>query len=380
MLHLPHILQKTSALLIVTLLIFATGNASAQEKKKTKKKNKPEFEINVGLNSYYDDNILKYSEKYLDRFMNNQDSGRFQIETYDDVVLNPSVKLSSTFRLFGKMNSKINADFYYNYYTVNDVKNWGYFNLGFQQYLTKKASFKFYYSYIPDFYVRHFRDDDWVEIYRYTPIAFQPYAFSKESYNLYAQNTFFKNTRIRGSVSYAKYYHNVHFTEYDCDNWIFGINLVQPLHKKVRIELGWEFTTSDAKGYDEPLETREESDDADATYQEDVFTFALYWNLPNILKMKNQVSFDSEYAKRYYTTKNYLEEDPEHAGRVDDAWRCFFTWDLDISKSFGFSAFYKWYGRNTTSSAEENQEYLSEEKDYRQNQAGIGVTYNFNSK
>lgn len=374
------IINKLPAILLLAVLILPSENTFSQDKKKSTKKKKPEFDVSVGLNSFYDDNILKYSDKYLQRFMNNQDSGRFHIETYDDVVFNPSVKLGATFRLFGKMASKINADFYYNYYTLNDVKNWGYFNLGFQQFLTKKASVKFYYSYIPDFYVRHFRDDDWVEVYRYTPITFQPYAFSKESYNLYAQNTFFKNTRLRGSVSYALYYHNVHFTEYDCKNWVFALNLLQPVHKKVKLELGWEFTTSDAKGYDEPFETRETSDDADATFVEDVYTLAVTWELPEVLKMKNRAVIDTEYAKRFYTTKNYLEEDPEHAGRVDDAWRCFFTWDLDLSKSFEFSAFYKWYGRNTTTLAEENQEYLSAEKNYRQNQVGIGLTYSLNYK
>ena len=374
------IFNKLPAFTLLVMLILPSENALPQDKKKSTKTKKPEFDISVGLNSFYDDNILKYSKKYLDRFMNNEDSGRFHIETYDDVVLNPSVKLGATYKFFGKLDSKINADFYYNYYTVNNVKNWGYFNLGFQQYLTKKASIKFYYSYIPDFYVRHFRDDDWVKVYGYKAIAFQPYAFSKESYNFYAQNTFFKNTRIRGLVSYALYYHNEHFTEYDCKNWVFAFNLLQPVHKKVKLELGWEFTASDAVGYDEPFETRESSDDADATFVEDVYTLAVTWELPKIRKMKNRAGIDTEYAKRYYTTKNYLEEDPEHAGRVDDAWRCFFTWDLDISKSFEFSAFYKWYGRNTTTLAEENQEYLSAEKNYRQNQVGIGVTYSFNFK
>lgn len=367
---------------LLILLILTGGNTLAQNKqtKKETKKKEVEFDVNVGLNTFYDDNILKYSDKYLERFMNNQDQGRFHIETYDDVVLSPSLKLASTYPLFGKMNTRVNADFLYNHYIVNDVKNWSSFTLGIQQFITKKASFKLSYSYIPEFYVRHFRDEDWVDVLGYVPETFVPYSFAKENYGIWAQNTFFKNTRIRGSINYALYYHNEHYTEYDCKNWVFGLTLYQPLHKKVRMELGWEFTTSDAKGYDEPFETRETSDDADATYEEDVFMLAITWQLPKMLKKNHDINFDGEYLKRYYTTNNYLEEDPEHAGRVDDAWRCFFTYSISLSKSFEASAFYKWYGRNTSSESEFNELYLAAEKDFRQNQYGIGVSYTFDYK
>jgi len=73
-------------LLFFFLFFISTGEALAAEKKKKKKK--IGLELKVGLAMTYDDNILKYSDKYLDRFMNGLEPGRFQwIDTYDDLII-----------------------------------------------------------------------------------------------------------------------------------------------------------------------------------------------------------------------------------------------------------------------------------------------------
>ena len=105
--------------------------------------------------------------------------GRFHIETYDDLIVNPSLAAGYTINVFKKVKSKLSASFSPRIYVVNSIKNWYYWGIGFQQHLTKKASFKISYSYIPEFYVRHFRDDQWIDVYGYTHEAFTPYAFPK---------------------------------------------------------------------------------------------------------------------------------------------------------------------------------------------------------
>jgi hypothetical protein len=47
-----------------------------------------------------------------------------------------------------------------------------------------------------------------------------------------------------------------------------------------------------------------------------------------------------------------------------------------LFKSWKLSAFYNFFFRDTNTSAVENQAYLSAEKDYRQSQIGLEVTYN----
>jgi hypothetical protein len=354
-------------------LSLVNSNVLAQQKSRKKVL---QFDAELRLATIYDDNILKYSEKYLERFLNHEDEGRFHIKTYDDIILYQSVDLSSTFRIFGNLKSKINFDFSNNVYTINDIKNWYYASLGFQQYLTKRASFKFFYSYIPDFYVRHFRDEDWVEIYGYTPETFVPFGFSKDNYGFWIQNTFFRNTRIRLGMDYSTYYYNKHYTEYDSKNFIYAINLYQQVIKNLRLEFGYNYITSDAKGYDEPNENKENSDDSDASYEEDGFRFAFSWQLPRFKKLDHDLDVEFVFEKRYYTTTHYLELDPEHAGRVDDVFQMNFTYSVMLFKSWKLSAFYNFFFRDTNTSAVENQAYLSAEKDYRQSQIGLEVTYN----
>ncbi|MCK9399392.1 MAG: hypothetical protein M0Q51_05285 [Bacteroidales bacterium] len=361
--------------LLLLILVFSFSGSDALAQKKSRKKIM-QFEAELQFATIYDNNILKYSDKYLERFLNNEDQGRFHIDTYDDVILFQSVDLSSTFRIFKNLKSKINFDFNNNLYVVNGIKNWYYATLGFQQYLTKRASLKIFYSYMPDFYVRHFRDDDWVDIYGYTPETFVPFGYSKDNFGFWIQNTFFKNTRVKLSMDYSKYYYNKHYTEYDSKNFLYAVNLYQTVFKNLKLEIGYHFLTSNAKGYDERGETRENSNDSDASYEEDGYRFGITWQLPAIKKIDHDLDVELEFERRYFSSKHYLELDPEHAGRVDNNFQMAVTYNIKLNKSLKLSAFYNYFMRDTNTSAVENQVYLSAEKDYRQNQFGLKISYN----
>jgi hypothetical protein len=369
-----HIFSARSGCMILLLLIFLlSGHQVSAQKKPAKKED--HFEAQVSFATLYDNNILKYSDKYLDRFMNNQDTGRFHINSYDDILLYQSADLSATYRIIKKLKSKFNVNFFSYEYMFNNIKNWYFVGLGYQQYITKKASFKLYYTYIPHYYVRHFRDEDWVDVYGYTPETFVQFAYAKDNYGFWIQNTFLKNTRIRLAVDYLKYYHNKHYTEYDCKNYIVGASLYQPVNEKVRLEFGYEYEYSDAKGYDQTGETKETANDADATYKEYGFAFGANWELPKIKKTEHDVDFKLGYQKRYYLSEHYLEEDREHAGRIDDNVQLVAAYHVVLNKSFELSAYYRYYMRNSHSDNVINQAYLSGEKDYRQSQFGLQLTY-----
>ncbi len=369
----PH---KLFLLLLALTVLLPAGGAFGQEKKKKKKKTKY-FELRVGLAMTYDDNILKYSEKYLNRFMNGQDEGRFHIDTYDDLILLPSIRIAYTFHIFKKLRTIINGEFSHRAYVVNSIKNWDYLNIGIRQYFTKHASIKFFYSYIPNFYVRHFRDDEWVDIYGYTPETFQPFGFSKDNFGVWVQNTFLKNTRIRLSLYYSRYYYNKHFTEYDSKNFLYGIKLYQPLYKKLKLIIGYQFITSDAKAYDASHETIDKTTSPDASYEEDRFFTGINWKLPRIFNLYNYIEAEGGFFRRYYSSKQYLEIDRLHAGRVDDIYHLGLTYNIKLKKNLRISAYYSWFKRDSNTSAEVNKTYLSNEKDYKQYQIGLGITYKF---
>ncbi len=369
-----HFFPLRICLLVLTIFFLLPNNETLAQKKSKKKAQN--WNLDVGLATIYDDNILKYSRKYLERFDKREDEGRFHIDTYDDLVLHLTLKATYTFKIFGDLKSKINADFGHKLYTVNDIKSSSTIGFGFRQYLTKRASMKFFYSYLPNLYINHFRDDDWVEVYGYVEEAFQPYSFAKDSYGFYIQNTFFKNSRVMLTFNYVKYYHNEHFTEYDCNNFECSFKLYQPIHKKIKLTLGYKFTNSEAIGYDEPFETIENTDDSDATHIEDRFTFALNWKLPRFLKRTNDFNAECRLMNRYYSSKRYLEEDKMHAGRVDKNVRLYFTYNIRMKKNIKLSAFYYWFTRDSDTEAIPNKELISNEKDYHQDQYGLKITYN----
>ena len=358
-------------LVLMCFLLFYNGKLQSQ----TEKKKKQNFELKVRLASIYDDNILKYSNKYLERFMYGLDEGRFHINTYDDAIIFTSLGLTWTFKIFGNKKSKINGDVSRRSYIVNDIKSWNYFTIGFRQYFAKKASFKILYSFIPDFYVRHFRDEQWVFLFGNTTRTFQPYVFSKDNYGFWIQNTFFKNSRVKFSLYYSTYYHNERYTEFDSKNFTYSFQLYQRIHKKVRIDIGYQYITSDAKGYDSSVETPETTNGPDATYVEDRFLFGIVWQPPRIAKRKHSLEGKMGLFKRYYSSSHPWQIDRLHAGRVDENLRFYVYYKLKLNKSWQLTAYYNWFRRKSDTSALLNKRFVSNEKDYRQNIIGLEVTY-----
>jgi hypothetical protein len=353
--------------------MFLCAHISAQTSG-TKRK-LPPVEINFNLSSYYDNNILKYSDKYLERFKNREDEGRFHIKTYDDLVLNPSIELITTLPIFKKRKTRINLEFNRRQYLVNDIKTWNYYTFGIEQSLSKRINLKFEYNYLPHFYVRHFRDKQWVALYGYTSETFQPFGFSKNDYSLYGQYLLFKDTRLRLIFGHADYFHNQHFTEYNCANNSIAFKLLKPLFKKFRVELGYQFEKSKAKAYDASYQTKETSQGPDASYAEDEFNCMVNYRLPSIFKLSHAIEGETFYANRYFSSKFPLEYDEEHAGRVDHNLRFLLTYSVILPNQMKISAFYNWFKRDTETSAVVNQAYLSDEKDYNQSLIGLKIVY-----
>ena len=156
---------------------------------------------------------------------------------------------------------------------------------------------------------------------------------------------------------------------------LYGIQLYQPIHKKIKLEAAYQFITSDAKGYDASVETPETTDGPDATYVEDRFTLGLAWQLPRLLKRNHSLDAKCSFQNRYYSSKHPLEIDLLHAGRVDKNIRLYFNYKIKLNKSMQLKAYYYWYMRDTETGAEENKIYVSDEKDYRQNLIGLEFIY-----
>jgi hypothetical protein len=371
-------IKKKCFVWLFSLLLFLLVSARIKAQSE-KEKVFQGLDLELGLGSIYDDNILKYSDYYLTKFKNHEDSGRFHVNTTDGLIIDQSVKLTPTFLFFGKNKTVLVGDFDQQTYVNNKIKNWNKISVGLQQFIVKKLSIDFSYSYLPSFYVRHYYDEDWVAIYGYAPETYQPFEFSKNEYGFWIQNTFFKNlnTRLRLSFDFEQYFYNEHFIEYDSKNLVYGINLYQPVKKKFKFELGYRFISSNAKGYDEPGETKDSSDDSDPSYNADEYNGAIKYIFQPIFKRTSNINIDFTYKRSCYTTKHYLELDRLHAGRTDDLYKLKISYEIFLLKSLTLSGFYYWCKQDSDTRAEANKELVSQEKDYLHHQYGLTFKYIF---
>lgn len=334
------------------------------------------WSVNLSLGSYYDSNILKYSEKYLTRFLNGQDEGRFHIDSYDDFIFKYSASLIYSNRMFGNLLTIFGAGFDSDAYTVNSVKSWFTYDFFWRQYVSTSLSFLISYSHIPEYYVRHFRDEDLVDSLGFTPETFQPYEFTKDDFSFWVQNIFsWKTTRARLYFSYMRYFLNSSYSEYDSKDFLFGFRVFQRLTEDLDLNFGYLYGTSDATGFDEPGETKEISDDSDASNYEHTYTAGLGLRLPRIFSLSNEITLDAQYQRAIFTTNDNPISDPLHSGRYDNHYRVFINYNLDILNNLFLTVFYNWMGREASTYSDVNKQYVSNEKDYTQYRVGIRLNY-----
>jgi hypothetical protein len=361
--------------IVLFLFFISSENIFAQKKPQKKTDN---WTVNLSFSPFYDSNILKYSEKYIERFKNLQDEGRFHINRIDDLALNYSIDIVYTTEFFGKQKSFLGAGYNSNIYTYNSINTWSSYNIFWRQGISGTTSFNLSYSYIPRFYVRHFRDDDWVRYYGFTPVTFQPYEFSKDDFSLWVQQIApWKTTRARFYFSYMRYYLNKAYTEYDSDDFLFGVRFFHSFGKSLEINAGYAYSISYAKGYDEPGETRENSDDSDATNYDHNYRAGFDLKLPKVFSFNNNISFTAQYQRTFFTTDNFVELDLLHAGRYDYNYRLFVNYNLQVTSNLSLTVYYNWMKRESGSPSDINNAYISDEKDYTQYRMGMSFNYQF---
>jgi hypothetical protein len=369
---LPEIKYLLIPCIILFILPFFAG---AQE---TNKEIFKKGDIFILAGSEYDDNILKYSDIYIEKFKRGVDEGRFHISTYDDIILHSSLQPSLTFEFFKRRETKVDFEYSRSTYIKNNIKTWNQFSLGVSQDIHKRGNIKITYDYIPYFYLRHYRDDDWVKIFGYTFETFKPQSFSKENYGLLIQYFFFKDTRFRFSFNNSSYFYNEHFTEYDCRNFTYGLTVLQPVLKKTKIEIGIQFETSDTKDLDKTIYTLDHY--SDASNKEGELRLEINRSLPRIRKINHYLELRYSYARRYYTTKNYYKYDPIHAGRIDDVMDFHLRYNLRLNSNMRLIVYYDRSQRFLNNSLDISRDFLMEEKNYKQNLFGILITYDLKIK
>ncbi|GMR24973.1 MAG: hypothetical protein BMS9Abin39_0246 [Ignavibacteria bacterium] len=369
--------RNIGRILFYSFLVFAINHYTNIANAKGSDKNKVQtWKFQYSLTTVYDNNILKYSDKYLDRFVNNLDPGRFRINSTGDISILNSLYISRTMYLFGKVKSIPSIELRYKNYSDNSVKNFWGFGVGWRQYLTKSTSFKIRYYNIPSFYVRNYRDEDLTKVIGYTPASFRPFEFSKSDLSLWFRNYFYKRTQTTFYISYFWYKHSPDYTEYDSKNFLVGFKLRQRLTKQLNAHMGYNYVLSNANGFDEPGETKELSNDVDASFGQHIFYLGMELKMPNIFFERNSLRITGYFSKRFYSTTRSAIIDPLHSGRVDNVVNLEGIYKIYLTKYLEVAGFVVWNLRDSNTKLPFNGITVSNEKNYSQNIFGLRFRLN----
>lgn len=358
----------------ILLYLFTGVNGFAQKKHKLHRKG--QWTANFRLYTGYNDNALKYSEKYLERFMNNLDPKRFEIITYDDVSIKGRLFVSYRKKWFSRHYSRISFAFQRTQYTMNTFKSWNMFSIYLRQDFARKASVQFTYQYLPYFYVRTYRDEDLVSIYGYSPNTFRPFEFNKEHYGLSLRNTFYKKWRVQLNTGLHRYFHNSHFTEYDSEKYYTGLKLEYPVTSNLKFAFGYQFAFNNAKGIDQSGEVKDESDDPDAGFYENKIDIKAAFSPKHYHRKKQTLELLGSYIARDFTSPKKYRDDPTHVGRKDNIYSITLQYSIKWTSAIKTAIIVNHNFRRSINSGSDYYRYfLMDEKNYSQNLYGIQLNY-----
>jgi hypothetical protein len=340
-------------------LVLSSGSSRAAAQ--------PPFTLKLSYTTVYNDNILKYSVRDLDRFENNTEVYPSEIATTDDWVNTFGLRLYRDLDLGRRWKLRPYYSFRISLYAINRQKNLT--SHLFLARLSHRYRYYFYlqYSYTPGYYLRIYQDRD---LSQYYPCDF----------DAYRQTARFR-WRLNPAELEARWgreflYYNDHFTEYDSEAFFWGLNASYRLPIRVKFSAGYEFKASDNIGFaSSPVTTGtsplEDTEYGDSSYEEDRYRLRLDCPLKTTVSRTYKFTFEYEHRLRYYQSDQPVEDDPFHTGRKDRRRIFVTTLSLDLQTKIGFKAVFTYDQRRTDSPVTT----VSEIKNYDNRIFELVVTY-----
>ena len=298
-------IQVFSFLLILLILTVCTNQAAASKR----------FPLTVKLlwTSSYDDNILKYSPRDLDRFETNSEIHPSEITTADDWINTFGLRVYKDFKLSKKIRFRPYYSVRFSLYSVNQLKNVQ------SHYLLARFTYRYrvylylQYTYMPGYYLRAYKDRDLNEYHNCEFDLYKPAARLKFR---------FKPFEFEGQFGREWTYYNSYFTEYDSEALFSGISASYQAPFGLDVSAGYLLKISDNVGFSQaglaiPGTSEEDTEYGDASYEEDRFNLGVGYELPVKSNWDWKIWIDFERRLRYYQSDLSSIEDPFHAGRKD---------------------------------------------------------------
>lgn len=319
----------------------------------------------------YDDNILRYSENDIDKFVEGTEVNSSLLSSYDDWNNELRVKLYGDvsvkgvepikFRYFGKISS-----FY-----RNSFNNYGTHTFIADFTATDKVGFGLRYFYMPDYYLREYRDKD--------TDSYQSCTFDDHQAGVNIDYKIDKTIQISIIGQYEEIYYNGYFTEYDSELLSISGEIDKRVTHNLRCSFLAGMTSADNVGY-VPISSAaqsnyftEDTEYGDGSYKEEIFQGEIRYRFRKLLGQDTWMGIQYKLRHRIYTTNNALSSDPFHAGRMDDRHRLVISADRKLMNRLDGFLNYTYEWRNS----ESDNPSVAKVKNFRQNVMTLGLEYSF---
>ena len=267
----------------------------------------------IAYSSAYDDNILKYSQRDLDRFEKNTEVYPSEITTTDDWINTFRFRIYKDFKLGQKLRLRPYYSFRISLNATNEVRN-----LQSHFFLARLSyRYRYYlylqYSYMPGYYLRIYKDRD---LDQYHSCDFD---FYEPSVKLRWR---FKPFNLEGKIGQEYVYYNKYFTEYDSEVDFWGLEGQFEFPFDLAISAGYEFKVGNNVGFKQEnmftsTAPAEDTEYGDSSYEEDIYSFSASYPLPISSDWNWVVGLEYHRRMRYYQSELSLSDDPFHVGRID---------------------------------------------------------------
>lgn len=329
------------------------------------------FSVTLIFDATYDDNIFRYADDEMSDFENNIDPERYPIETTDDLIFSTAIDVDYRDYFWGGHTTLFSARLTQYQFWQNKRKDYQSLSLTAIQYFSPQTNVRFNYYFLPERYLRHYYDEDLGSLSNAT--SHVPYVYEKHQVTAEFEQEFFEKMTADVYYKYARDIYDENFEEYDADDHIFGLDLEFDVTRSISLEAGYEFETSEAKGYDEPGETLETSDDRDYAYEEDTFSGGLSFRLPRSLPHRPRLNIDYSYRVRDFVTDKVADE--YHYGREDTESILRLELDMRINRNWSYEFAYTFQDRDVDVPL---RQQIQEVKNFTRNRIGFEVSYSWN--
>lgn len=364
----------TLAAVLVVLLVFGQADAA---RKRTRLPTL-DWGLRVGVNTIYNDNVLRLSGPDQNAFRRYDPRFRTPLETVDDgeteFSINPSVQWRAPYTTMIVANYRFKdvrrlKDDFTSYQTHGLTASLRPRVRGYK-WQAQIAAFT-----IPSFYLRVYRDRDYGS---YEDARFQNWEYSGE-FSLRPVESVWLS--LQGG--WGSYYYNEKFTEYDTEYTEGGLEaryatpwrptITARYTRRVSTNIGKDQAFSSVPSFDSE-QVLEDNEYGDGDNNEDEFRLALRSPLTFIKGIVLDGSLSSKLRRRVYTTDRSLAADPFHRGRLDNRWDITPSLSWDALPQLAVDAYFTYEQRTS----ESDVPGVSRVKDFVRREFGLGFAYKIN--